>query len=260
MDHIRKYGVPPFTVAVIHGGPGASGEMASVAQELARVRGTLEPLQTSFSVEGQVRELLTGLNKHGDLPVTLIGHSWGAWLSFIFAAHYPLLVRKLILVGSPPFEEKFASKIMETRLGRLDEKETLQVHCLKQALSDPNINDKDVILSQFGSLMSKADSFDPLPDHGKKTKVQLDIFQKVWAEASEWRKSGKLLGLGKQIQCPVVTIHGDYDPHPWEGVEKPLSQMIEDFRFILLKKCGHTPWKEKYAKDAFCKIIEKQLT
>lgn len=149
---------------------------------------------------------------------------------------------------------------METRLNRLNEKETLQVHRLKEALLDSNINDKNVILSQFGNLMSKADTFDPLPGHDKETEVQLDIFQKVWADASEWRKSGKLLRLGKQIQCPVIAIHGDYDPHPREGVEKLLSQMIEDFRFILLEKCGHTPWKEKYAKDAFYKIIEKQLT
>lgn len=69
MDHIRKYGVSPFAVAVIHGGPGAFGEMASVAQELAGVRGTLKPLQTSFSVEGQVRELQTGLKNTVIFPL-----------------------------------------------------------------------------------------------------------------------------------------------------------------------------------------------
>jgi hypothetical protein len=35
MKNLRKYGKPPFSVAVIHGGPGAGGEMAPVAWELA---------------------------------------------------------------------------------------------------------------------------------------------------------------------------------------------------------------------------------
>jgi len=42
MENIRKYGIGPFSVAVIHGGPGASGEMAPVAKELALVCGILK--------------------------------------------------------------------------------------------------------------------------------------------------------------------------------------------------------------------------
>jgi hypothetical protein len=33
MNNLRKYGIGPFSVAVIHGGPGASGSMAPVAKE-----------------------------------------------------------------------------------------------------------------------------------------------------------------------------------------------------------------------------------
>ncbi|MGA9175337.1 MAG: alpha/beta hydrolase, partial [Thermoactinomyces sp.] len=163
MKNLRLYGNGPFTVAVIHGGPGAPGEMAPVAKELSHVWSTLEPLQTSTTIEGQIQELMTVLSKHGHLPITLVGHSWGAWLSFIFAARFPILVRKLILIGSGPFEEKYASKIMETRLGRLTEEERLKVRTLRKALLDPHTKDKNDILAQFGKIMSKADSFDPLP-------------------------------------------------------------------------------------------------
>ncbi|MBN2910719.1 alpha/beta hydrolase [Polycladomyces sp. WAk] len=259
MKNIRKYGNPPFTVALIHGGPGAPGEMAPVAKEISHISGTLEPLQTSASIEGQVQELLTLLKKHGDLPVTLIGHSWGAWLSFIFAARYPSLIEKLILIGSGPFEEKYASKIMATRLSRLNEEERLKAHALGKALLDPG-QDNKAALSQFGKLLSKADSFDPLPSIGEETEVQPDIFQNVWTEASQLRRSGKLLELGKRIQCPVIAIHGDYDPHPYEGIKQPLSQMIEDFRFILLKNCGHVPWIERTARDRFYEVLKNELS
>jgi len=51
METLRKYGKTPFKVAVVHGGPGAAGEMAPVASELVSVCGVLEPLQTASSLK-----------------------------------------------------------------------------------------------------------------------------------------------------------------------------------------------------------------
>ncbi|UCF12872.1 MAG: alpha/beta hydrolase [Thermoplasmatales archaeon] len=123
MKNLRKYGNAPFNTAVIHGGPGAPGEMVPVARELSSPSGILEPLQTATTIEGQVQELKVVLKKRGDLPITLIGWSWGAWLSFIFTAKYPTFVKKLILIGSGTYEEKYAVNIIKTRLSRLSEEE-----------------------------------------------------------------------------------------------------------------------------------------
>ena len=49
MKNPRLYGSAPFNIAVIHGGPGAPGEMAPVARELSSLRGVLEPLQTAVT-------------------------------------------------------------------------------------------------------------------------------------------------------------------------------------------------------------------
>jgi pimeloyl-ACP methyl ester carboxylesterase len=57
----------------------------------------------------------------------------------------------------------------------------------------------------------------------------------------------------------VVAIHGDYDPHPAEGVEKPLDSVLRRFRFVLLKNCGHRPWAERQARDAFYRVLEEEL-
>lgn len=175
MKNLRKYGHEPFAAAVIHGGPGAAGEMAPVARELSLTVGVLEPLQTSASLEGQLRELQDVLKKHGDLPVTLIGFSWGAMLSYIFAARCPLFIRKLILIGSGPYEEKYASKIMETRLDRLTEEERLEAHVLMESLHNSNIKDKNAVLARFGQLMSKADSFNPLPFDSEEVDCQYEF-------------------------------------------------------------------------------------
>ncbi|HJT25676.1 MAG TPA: alpha/beta hydrolase, partial [bacterium] len=85
------------------------------------------------------------------------------------------------------------------------------------------------------------------------------IYKSVWKEAAELRKSGGLLKAAKTIQCPVTAIHGDHDPHPAEGVQKPLSKALKDFRFILLEKCGHTPWMEKRAREDFFAALQKEL-
>jgi pimeloyl-ACP methyl ester carboxylesterase len=77
MNNYRIWGKSPFAVAVIHGGPGAAGEMATVAHEISLSRGVIEPFQTERTVSGQVTELKKVLNDQGDLPVTLIGHSCG---------------------------------------------------------------------------------------------------------------------------------------------------------------------------------------
>jgi pimeloyl-ACP methyl ester carboxylesterase len=259
MVNLRKYGNKPFHVAVIHGGPGAPGEMASVARELSSVMGVLEPLQTAATLGGQVRELKAVLAKHAALTVTLIGFSWGALLSFIFTARYPSLVKKLILIGSAPYEEKYAVNIMQTRLSRLSEAEGEQALSLMQTLNDPSIADKNTPLARLGKLLSRADAYDPLPHDDEILECRYDIYQGVWERASELRSSGKLLKLGKKIRCPVVAIHGDYDPHPAEGVVEPLSRILQDFRFILLEKCGHRPWLERSARDRFNNILKQEV-
>jgi len=259
MKDLRTYGNAPFNVALIHGGPGAAGEMAPVARELASSWGVLEPLQTAKSIQGQIEELKIVLEKNADLPVSLIGFSWGAWLSFIFAANYPIFVKKLILIGSGPFEEKYAARIEETRLNRISQEERTELESLHEILDNPAAEKKSETFARFGALFSKADAYDPITYESEIIDCDVDIFQSVWKQAEELRRSGKLLELGKRIKCPVVAIHGDYDPHPAEGVQKPMSAILKGFRFILLKNCGHKPWIERQAKDRFYKTLKEEL-
>jgi pimeloyl-ACP methyl ester carboxylesterase len=219
--------------------------------------GVLEPLQTADSIHGQVAELKTVLENHGNPPLILIGFSWGAWLSFIFTARHPKLVKKLILVCSGPFRERYAAGIMEKRLARLNTDEKQEVSALLAASNAGTL--KDDGLTRFGMLIDKADSFSPLPHDSDILPVSPDIYRQVWQQAAKMRSSGELSQLGKMIQCPVVAIHGDYDPHPAEGVKEPLTRVLKNFRFILLEKCGHRPWYEREAKDNFYETLKKEI-
>jgi len=248
---------------VIHGGPGAGGEMAPVARRLSQAgRGVLEPIQIARTLEGQVDELRSVLENYAARPATLIGFSWGAWLSFIVAARHPELVRKLILVGSGPFEAQYVSQLAATRMARLSAEEREEFQATVQMLEGPAPLHKDALLAHLGELAGKTDAHDPDPAtnaEADRITHQGDIFRAVWNTVAEMRRSGALLRLGERVACPVVAIHGDYDPHPAAGVREPLSRVLEHFRFIVLDRCGHTPWIERHAREPFYQILNEQM-
>jgi DNA repair exonuclease SbcCD nuclease subunit len=171
-------------------------------------------------------------------------------------------VKKLILVGSPPFEETYVKELRENRFSRLSAKEQVEFNSLLARLNSPFNEEKDNHLTGLGELISKTDNYqailieteehDTIPTEGH-------TFQSVWNEASNLRKTGLLLEFGKRIECHVIAIHGDHDPHPAVGVKLPLSQVLNSFKFYILHKCGHSPWKERYAIDRFYKIIHREI-
>lgn len=254
---LRTHGSAPFSVAVVHGGPGAAGGMAPVARELARRRGVLEPLQAAASVDGQAVELCAILEGHAALPAALVGHSWGAWLSLIVAARWPGLVKKLILVGCGPLEERYAPAVMATRLGRLSPGAADEFRALVDTMGRSGAPPGGEALARLGQILAAADGFDTLP--GDEAALDDGIYRAVWAEAAALRRRGGLVAAARRVRCPVVAIHGDYDPHPAEGVEGPMSENVRDFRFILLERCGHEPWRERFARDRFFRVLDEEL-
>jgi pimeloyl-ACP methyl ester carboxylesterase len=259
MESLRKYGERPYRVVVLHGGPGTPGEMAPVARRLARTHGVLEPLQTEPGLEEQLQALKDALLAEADLPVRLVGHSWGAMLAFIFTARNPSMVDRLIMVSSAVFADSYAADVFRTRAGRLTAEETEEVSGLLRALGDPCVPDKDRVFAELGTYIRRADSLDLLSYKDEVTDYRYDVYERVWGDAAGLRSSGGLLELAGKIRCPVVAIHGDYDPHPAAGVIKPLSPVLKDLRFILLEECGHEPWLERRAHREFFDVLEREL-
>jgi pimeloyl-ACP methyl ester carboxylesterase len=259
MGNVRLYGSKPFDVVVVHGGPGAPGGMRPVACELAKEYGVIEPLQSEDTLEKQVEELHDAIVDSATAPITLVGWSWGGMLSYIVAARYPSCVKKLILVGSAVFDDNYMEEIMPTRMSRLNDTEKATLHHLFEILKSSDDSDKKDAFKVFGALIEKADSYDPIHHEEEAFAFQPEIYNKVWPEAQMFRKEGHLLSLGKEISSPVIAIHGDYDPHPYEGIYKPLSGVVADFRGVVIEKCGHTPWYEKHARERFYMTLHQEI-
>ena len=261
----RTHGIEPFKVVVVHGGPCAAGEMGPVAQRLGYSRGVLEPMQSATTVYGQVDELRTAVESLAIPPVVLIGHSWGAWLSCFVAANYPQLVRKLILIGAPAFEEKYVPLLRENRLKRLAPEEREEFIYLAEMLNRrAEAGEANAHLGRLGELAGKTDTYDPIPlDFDLPTPSISDksgeIYAGVWPEAAAMRRTGELLPIMTRIDCPLVAIHGEYDSTPVEAIAAPLAATLRDFQMVVLEKCGHDPWRERWAVDKFYDVLERQL-
>lgn len=254
---VHQHGAPPFSVAVLHGGPGGAGECALLAAMLADMgQPVLEPWQTARSVEGQIVELRNQLCTHGTGPVTLIGWSWGAWLALLFAGRFPAQVAQLILIGTPPFHPGEAAGVKATRAARLTKAEREEMSRLWASARDR----AGPLPVRLLHLMDKADSFQPL--HATPAPVRFDpaIAETVWADAQKLRDTGALVAGLRLITCPVTALHGEDDPHPAVAVERTLGSSLRDFRMIRLDRCGHKPWIERHARSAFCQQLKQLLS
>lgn len=245
----------------VHGGPGDLGGMGYVSETLSYTGGVIEALQTKDNVWALVDELIAVIEAHCELPIVLIGHSWGAWLAFLAATEKPDLVSHLVLVGSAPFEAHYAKNIEKTRMARLDTNDLTKLERLMQNFRSRDSEDNGDVLYEIGKMMSQADTlyFNGLHDESYKIRGKGDLFSKVWREASELRRTGTLLERATLLSCSVTVIHGDYDPHPYDGVVVPLSGKIAHLDKVLLPHCGHSPWKESRAHDAFFKVLSELL-
>lgn len=182
--------------------------------------------------------------------MVLVGWSWGAWLCCLLAAAHPEIAAKLVLVGSGPFDAAHAEATKRNRQARLTAEERAEMAGFSASLQDPER------LRRTLDLLEKADAY--AADGADPPDITFDraIHEGVWRQAADMRRSGELLERVAEIRCPVLALHGDHDPHPAAGFEGPLAARLTAFRFVLIARCGHKPWAERFARDAFFAALE----
>lgn len=249
---VGVHGSPPYRIAVVHGGPGACGSLARMAEELSRRmnRGVLEPIQAAGTLEELTDELYGQLQTFSPAEqVSLVGHSWGGWLSVLCAAKYPRKVASLVLVGCAPFEDRYVPKILENRLGKLPLGER---SCFTRLLEKLSGGASEGEIRQVEAFVERTDNVCLLPSERDSSGIfRGDVYASIWEQAADWRTRGLLVGKLEEIVCPVYVIHGQDDPHPLEGVVEPLSRRGVRYQVQVLKNCGHSPFREKGARAGF---------
>lgn len=247
------HGKAPYKTVLIHGGPGATGSLYNFAEELNRLTGMgiVETLQSRYSIAELIEELYSQITEYCQERPTLIGHSWGAWLAVLFAGKYPKICKNIVLVGCPPLADKYVKEISLRRLHSLsDEESKIFQKVIDHAAADEDMKMIPCILEKSDNycLESSEKRMADIADH--------EMYNRIWKEAAELRTSGELLTVFKNSQSKLFFIQGVCDPHPAEGVTKPLEENGIPCKTYILEKCGHNPFMEKYAREKFYDILQ----
>lgn len=257
---VRLYGNAPYKVVLVHGGPGAIGSLKGFAQELNTVvqSGVLEAIQSKYSIDELIEELSVQIKDNCRDRVSLIGHSWGAWLVALFAEKYPELVENIILVGCGPLEDKYVPEIATRRTQNLSE-EDREVFL---RLVNNKATDEDMM--KIPQIFEKSDNYclENKEVH-RADRMDSEMHNIIWAEAAELRTTGELIATFRKIRSKIYLLQGAVDPHPANGVIIPLQENGISCETYVLNRCGHSPFMEKYAKKEFynilCRIIEMRV-
>lgn len=254
---VRLYGEAPYKIVLVHGGPGAIGSLKGFAQELSELSqiGVVEAIQSKYSIAQLIEELYDQIKDNCSDRVSLVGHSWGAWLAALFAEKYPELIENLILIGSGPLEDQYVSEIGDRRFQNLSEEEGV----IFQRLTENQATDAD--MEKIPNILEKSDNYClEYKEKHKADKTDSEMHNKVWNEAAKLRTSGRLLASFKNLKSKIYLIQGEFDPHPVRGVTMPLQENGILCETHILEKCGHSPFMEKYAKEEFYKILIQIIT
>jgi len=249
---VRLYGKAPYKIVLVHGGPGAIGSLKGFAKELSELSqyGVIEAIQSKYSIGELIEELYHQIKDNCVDKVTLIGHSWGAWLVALFAEKYPELIENLILIGSGPLEDKYVSEIGTRRFQNLSEEDG----AIYQRLIHNQATDED--MEKIPKIFEKSDNYClENREFHRADKTDSNMHNIIWKEAAKLRASGELLASFKKIKSKIFLIQGENDPHPAKGIMIPLQENGIEFEAHILEKCGHSPFMEKYAKENFYKIL-----
>jgi pimeloyl-ACP methyl ester carboxylesterase len=216
---------------LLHGGPGAVDSTIPVARELAARCRVWEPVQEATTVKGHLADL-DGVARALSAPL-LVGWSWGAMLALAYAAEHP--VAALFLVGCGTFDETARARLHATRMERLQ-------------------GETPTTFEEWGAATARTDDYDVIgpPPAGR---VDREAGAATWDDMVRLQAEGRYPAAFASIACPVLLVHGDYDPHPGPLVRASLAPFVRDLTYREIPRCGHTPWRERHGRAPFFKLL-----
>lgn len=244
---------------MLHGGPGAAGYMAPVARALSNRFDVFEPLQRGSGLEPltvarHVQDLDDAITRNCDQPPAIVGHSWGAMLALAHAGAHPDRVSSLVLVGCGTFSRAARARMGEILAAR-------RTRAIERELElSASCTDPDERLSRRGRIMQKLQSCDLMEGADEPARCDARAHEETWRDALRLQEEGIHPKAFAAIRVPVLMLHGVEDPHPGPMVRDSLLPFIPQLEYVEYARCGHYPWLEKEAHEAFWDALGKWLS
>jgi len=257
---VRTYGNAGPPAFVLHGGPGAAGYMAPVCRELSDAFAVFEPLQrlsgdVRLTVAQHVTDLRNVIERYAEGGVvTLVGHSWGAMLALALTAEYPGLVRGLVLIGCGTFDIA-SRRILEATV---DQRMTPAIRLRLRRLTC-TITDSDVRMCVTGQLLEAVYSYELEPHTDETEYHDSQGHRESWQDMLRLQREEVYPARFSRIGVPALMVHGAEDPHPGDAIYASLRGVMPQLEYVELARCGHYPWWERHAKEAFFAVLRDWL-
>jgi proline iminopeptidase len=253
---------PRARLVVMHGGPGAHHDyLLPQLLDLARERECLFYDQrgggrsktddrTPITWRTHVEDLTAVLAELESGPLSLVGYSWGAMLTLLYAIEAtagragPVPVRMVLIDPGPvtrtwrrAFEAEFARRQASPAIAAL--RAELAASGLRER--DPEaFRQRTFELSVAGYFHDPAKARDLTP-----FRVTGRVQQSVWDSMGQEGEEYDLRPSLQALRIPTLVVHGRQDPIPLESSEAIASALGAERRW--LDDCGHVPYVEQPA-------------
>lgn len=243
---------------VVHGGPGlaqdyllpqfyqlAENNFVIFYDQRGCGRSTGEVNAETMTVHTFVEDLEAIRKAYNLDTVSILGHSWGAFLAMEYAIAHPECVDKLILANSwPSTSEGFALFAQESkrRLAPYQEEMDAISHTPAYEEGDPELFERvhRIMFSAYCYDPQSADLLDLRMSREAVLnciKIHRMVFRNVFGKQYDINASLDTLAM------PTLIIHGDSDPIPSSTAET-LHEHIANSQYESLQHCGHFPHVE----------------
>jgi len=189
---------------------------------------------------------LEGIRKEFKLEkMNLVGQSWGALIALNYIFKYPERVKNLILLEPAPGSNEYIQNVQQTIMSRLSKEEIDRLVNISQS---PDLRTNPELFREFMNIRMKTYFFD-LSNATKKNFNYFDSerIKKFFASSAifgPYLMNYNLYDRMKNINCPTLIIHGDYDVIPTEAIER-MGREIKNAEVHVVKECGHFVHIEK---------------
>ncbi len=218
----------------------SDAKIDSVAMSLTNMIDDVEEMRKAFGID----------------KLSLIGHSFGGLLAEHYAMKYPAHLEKLILVNPSSHHPQFtviAADTQRKRFTTADSIERMGIMRTKEFQQGKSTAYEKIFRNTFKTTFYDKKYIDSLTltlpeDFLARAKVPRYMQPDNW-----FYNLSSQLG---SIQCPVLIVHGDYDPLPKRAI-RDLSERILNSHVAEIEHCGHFPFVEQ--KKQFFFVVNNFL-
>ncbi len=195
--------------------------------------GYTEPLSSNLDYDLDVIcESLTEFMDQMKIKKThMAGHSWGGGWAGYFAARYPMLVNKLILIDSSGINrhERLIWEMMKYPV----------IGEIILWFQSRYMIKKGLEACYYDKALASSDMVEQI--HKPLCKTDIRKAQLSYSKNINWKETEAALPL---IQSPTLVIWGKHDRYIPVKFAKQFQRLIPDARLVIIDNCGHSAHEE----------------